>query len=86
MASTKTLCPISRADCVAHAKPVEVSIDGNKHIAIPKEFSTDSLGWNINGKMTVMVNGVPCVAQVGMNITLVGSKELPKTAPAAKAS
>ncbi len=84
--ASKTTCPITRQQFVEKAKPVEVVIDGSRQIAVPKEFSTNSLGFNINGKMTIMVDGVPCECQVGLNITLIGSKELPKTDAAKKAS
>jgi hypothetical protein len=47
-------------------------------IAEPREFSTGSLGWNINGKLVVQIGETPVTVQVGLNLTLVGSKELPK--------
>jgi len=40
-----------------------------------KEFSTGSFGWYLNGKIVVTVDGKPCSVQVGMNLTVVGSKE-----------
>ena len=46
--------------------------------AAAKEFSTGSLGWNISQKMDVLVNGQPQKVQVGLNLTIVGSKELPQ--------
>ncbi len=73
----KTACPIDRATFRANAKPVAITIDGVPVPAAVKEFSTGSLGWYVNGKTTVHVNGVPCSVQIGMNLTLVGSKELP---------
>jgi hypothetical protein len=74
----KTTCPISRADFRAHAKPVTVRVGEVPMTAEVKEFSTGSLGWYLNGKTTIEVNGVPVSVQIGMNITIVGSKELPK--------
>jgi len=38
-------------------------------------FSTGSFGWYYNGKTTVMVDGKPLSVQVGLNLTVVGSKE-----------
>ena len=76
--ATKTVCPVSRKEFKEHAKPLEVVINGIPMVADVKEFSTGSLGWNINGKITVTINGKPVSVQVGMNLTLVGSKDLPK--------
>jgi hypothetical protein len=74
----KSTCPISRKDFVTHAKPVTVKIGEVPLMAEVKEFSTGSLGWYLNGKTTIEVNGVPVSVQIGMNLTIVGSKELPK--------
>lgn len=71
-------CPISRKEFMVGAKPLTVTINGVPLIADAKEFSTGSLGWYLNGKIPVEINGVPCKVQVGVNLTLVGSKELPK--------
>lgn len=76
----KTTCPITRRQFADGAKSVEVIINGNKMTAHPKEFSTGSLGWYLNGKTEIDVNGVMVTVQVGMNLTIVGSKELPKEA------
>ena len=78
--AAKTVCPVTRQQFKDNAKPIEVVIDGQKMIADPREFSTGSLGWNINGKITLMVGDTRVTVQVGMNLTLVGSKELPKDA------
>ena len=40
-----------------------------------KAFSTGSFGWYLNGKTTVMVDGKAVSVQIGLNLTLVGSKE-----------
>ena len=79
----KTSCPITRQQ-FKHAKPVTVVINDQRLDAEPKEFSTGSLGWYLNAKVTLEVEGVRVPVQVGMNLTIVGSKELPKDeAPAA---
>ena len=80
--AAKTTCPVTRQQFKQTAKAIEVVIDGQKMIAEPREFSTGSLGWNINGKITLQVGETRVTVQVGMNLTLVGSKELPKDAPA----
>jgi hypothetical protein len=77
----KTTCPVSRADFHAHAKSVAVKIGEIPLTATVREFSTGSLGWYLNGKTNIDVNGVPVPVQIGLNITVVGSKELPKDNP-----
>jgi len=78
MAVVKTACPVTRAQFTAKAGNVEVVIAGVKFFMAPKEFSTGSLGWNLSDKVTVLVDGVPVKFQVGLNLTAIGSKELPK--------
>jgi hypothetical protein len=77
----KTSCPVTRQQFVDGAKPVEVVINGNKMTAHPKEFQTGSLGWYLNGKTEIDVNGTMVTVQIGMNLTIVGSKELPPKSP-----
>jgi hypothetical protein len=79
----KMPCPVTREQFRAGAKPVTVTINGAPLVADPKEFSTGSLGWYLNGKTVVEINGVPVSVQIGMNLTIVGSKELPKDGEAA---
>jgi hypothetical protein len=74
----KTSCPITRAQFQAHAKPLQVTIGDRTFTAAPKNFSTGSLGWNINDKITIEIDGKPVAVQVGMNLTVVGSKDLPQ--------
>jgi hypothetical protein len=78
----KTSCPITRADFRAHAKPVTVTINGIPLMCEVKEFSTGSLGWYLNGKTSIDVGGTPVSVQIGLNLTIVGSKELAHDAPA----
>lgn len=77
----KTVCPINREQFRTGAQPVNVSIAGTQLVAPVKEFSTGSLGWYLNGKTMIEVNGVPVAVQIGLNMTIVGSKELPSDAP-----
>ena len=79
----KTNCPISRADFLAHAKPVTIDLGGFPVTAEPREFSTGSFGWYVNAKSPIEVDGKKLSVQVGMNLIVVGSKDLPRTpAPA----
>jgi hypothetical protein len=74
----KTTCPITRSDFRHKAKPVAVTINSIPLQAEVKEFSTGSLGWYLNGKTTIEVGGTLVSVQIGMNLTIVGSKELPQ--------
>ena len=69
---------ISRKQFLAKAQPIQVDVNGQKFIAGPKQFSTKSLGFFEGGKMTMVIDGVPVKCQVGINITVIGSKELPE--------
>ena len=53
----KSACPISRAEFRKHAKPLPVKIGEKEFQAVVKEFSTGSLGWNVNEKLTVEIDG-----------------------------
>jgi len=79
----KTNCPISRQDFRANAKPVTITINSVPLQAEVKEFSTGSLGWYLNGKTSIDVGGTLVSVQIGMNLTIVGSKELVKDEPEA---
>ena len=71
----KTACPVTRAQFTEKAEPVRITINGNEMLAEVKQFSTGSFGWYLNGKTIITVDGKPCNVQVGVNLTLVGSKE-----------
>jgi hypothetical protein len=74
----KTTCPITRDEFRDKAKPITVKIGEVPLQAEVKEFSTGSLGWYLNGKTTIDVGGTPVSVQIGLNLTIVGSKELAK--------
>jgi hypothetical protein len=71
----KTTCPISRADFLAKAEPLKIDVGGFPMVAEPREFSTGSFGWYVNGKASLTVDGKQLSVQVGMNLIVVGSKE-----------
>ena len=79
----KTNCPISRDEFREKAQAVEVIINGIPLVAEVKEFSTGSLGWYLNGKTTIRINDKPVSVQIGLNLTIVGSKDLPQDKPSA---
>ena len=80
----KTTCPVSRGEFRSHAKAVPVKINDVPLMAEVKEFSTGSLGWYLNGKTTITIDGKPVSVQIGLNLTIAGSKDVAKEpAPAA---
>ncbi len=75
--ASKTTCPITREQFRGHAKAIAVTINGMPMQAEVKEFSTGSLGWYLNGKTMIEIDGKSVSVQIGMNMTIVGSKDLP---------
>ena len=71
----KSPVPVSLTQFLEKAEPLKVVINGQEMLAEVKSFSTGSFGWYINGKTTVTVDGKPLSVQIGMNMTVVGSKE-----------
>ncbi len=74
----KTTCALSRSEFLEKARPVTITINGVPLQAEVKEFSTGSLGWYLNGKTTIQVGDQVVPVQIGLNLTIVGSKELPQ--------
>jgi hypothetical protein len=79
MAFKSTPCPITRQEFLEHAKELPVQLGGvtTEMAAEVKEFSTRSLGWYLNGKTELTVNDKKVKCQIGLNVTIVNSKELP---------
>jgi hypothetical protein len=71
----KSPCPISLTQFLEKAEPVKVVINGQELVAEVKSFSTGSFGWYIHGKTIVQVDGKSVSVQIGMHLTIVGSKE-----------
>lgn len=65
---------ITREAYLAAAKPLSVKVGDAPLIAVVKEFSTGSMGWSVSGKLVILVDGVPVTCQVGLNVTVIGSK------------
>ncbi len=84
----KTSCPVTRAQFVDKATPLKITIGSQEMLAEVKEFSTGSFGWYLNGKTVIEIDGKAVSVQIGMNMTVVGSKEASKepaaTEPATK--
>ena len=71
----KTACPVSLTTFMEKATPLKISINGQDMLAEVKSFSTGSFGWYLNGKTVVEIDGKAISVQIGMNMTVVGSKE-----------
>lgn len=71
----KSPCPVSKTQFLDKAEAVKIALNGNEMLAEKREFSTGSFGWYLNGKTTITVDGKPLNVQVGINLTVVGSKE-----------
>lgn len=74
----KADCPITRAQFEEKAIPMKVKIGEDTKIAGVKDFSSGSFGWCVSEKAVIEVDGIPLNCQVGLNITVIGSKDLPK--------
>ncbi len=71
----KSASPVTRTQFLEKAEPVKVNINGQEIVADKREFSTGSFGWYYNGKINITVDGKPLSIQVGLNLTVVGSKD-----------
>jgi hypothetical protein len=69
------ICPVSRSDFLKAAEGISVVINGNEMEAQPKEFSTGSFGWYLTGKAMLPVGDKKVNVQIGLNLTVIGSKE-----------
>ena len=63
----KSVCPVSKTQFLEKAEAVKIVIGNSELVADKREFSTGSFGWYHNGKILSI--------QVGLNLTVVGSKE-----------
>jgi hypothetical protein len=66
---------VSRGEFLAQAKAVEVVINGQPVLAQAKEFSTGSFGWHHGDKVMLKVGDRLVKVQVGLTLTVIGSKE-----------
>lgn len=71
----KTECPVTKKQFADKAPNLKISIHGKEFFSPPKAFSTGSVGWMLNDKFQVEVDGKLCTVQIGLNMIVVGSKE-----------
>src|SRR5437899_10060403 len=65
--------PMTKKDFTTTARPVNVTIAGQTLQAVPKAFATGSVGFRLNGKVTVQLpNGETAKLQVNGNLVIVG--------------
>lgn len=69
---------MSVSEFLSKAKTLEAVIDGQRVVLDVKAFSTGSYGWNATGKLSITVDGKPVKCQLGVNLTVVGSKDAPR--------
>ncbi|HJZ55621.1 MAG TPA: hypothetical protein VKE74_11705 [Gemmataceae bacterium] len=79
--SSKPGLALTREQFRTTAKPLTVVINGKEFEVAKKEFSTGSLGWFLNDKMDIEVGGQKVKVQIGLNLTIIGSKDLPQDQP-----
>ena len=84
-ATTKTPCNVTRSYFATEAKPLMVEVkdmDGKVLFRIPmspREMSTGSLGWSVSQAIHLdMTPSTNVKCQLGLNLTIANSKELPK--------
>ena len=65
---------MSASKFLASGKVLEIDVDGNTLRGEPRSFSSNNLGWYLNGKIPIDVGGTTVWAQVGMNVTIPGSQ------------
>ncbi len=87
----KAVCPFTREELIGAMEAILLTLQGNigpdRQLALmPKEFSTGSIGWGADGgeKLTIIIGGKPIKCQVGFNLTIVNSKDLPGYIPKEK--
>jgi len=76
----KTECLLSREEFQSQARGLQVSIDGQTVLVPVKEFSTGSFGWFLGDKLMVKVGDKLVKVQVGLTLTVIGSKDAPRDA------
>merc|ERR1711879_290230 len=65
---------MSRKDFMKAAKAQTIEIGGKTVKLLPKEYSTGSVGFYSNQKVSISVNGVDLQLQANLSLTVVGSK------------
>ena len=73
-----TVCPISCKQFMLHANDLPITIGGEGRLLVKHRKKTGSFGWYLNDKLLIDVGGVELKLQVGVNVTVIGSKDAPE--------
>lgn len=71
----KKSCPIKKKDFLSGAQAMQVEVAGQTFQMEPRSFSSGSVGYYATGKVSVVVDGKVIPLQLGLNLTVIGSKE-----------
>ena len=66
---------VTKNEFMAGAQPFEIQVGDQKLLVEPKKFSTGSVGYFANGKLTMNVGGQLVKMQANVTLTAIGSKE-----------
>lgn len=85
----KIVCPMNRAHFSAEAHPLVIRLGGEHpcvnrdKVALPKHFDggKGSMGWYMNDRDELLIDGLPIAVNVQIIVTVIGSKELPPLKP-----
>lgn len=72
---SKKSCPIKKSVFLSVAEPLTVEIAGQSFQIAPRSFTSGSVGYYATGKVNVMVDGKLVPLQLGLNLTVIGSKD-----------
>jgi hypothetical protein len=68
----------SKNEFMAGAQAFEIQVGDQKLLVEPKKFSTGSVGYFANGKLTMNIGGQLVKMQANVTLTAIGSKEWPE--------
>lgn len=71
-------CLVTLEEFMKSAKTVECKFGSCTVLAVPTKFKTGSFGFNMNGRIVVLVGDKEVQCQVSGNIVVFGSKDMPK--------
>ncbi len=69
-----TSCPVTMDEFMKTKKMIKVETEDQMFLCVPRDFASGSFGYNVNGKLTIMIGDIPVPFQFTGNITAIGSK------------
>jgi hypothetical protein len=73
-------CPISAAQFMEKATDLQIKVGPHTINAKPKQFKPGSFGWHTSDKQKIMVGEHELLCQIGINMSIVNSKNAPGSA------